>query len=233
MGICDFFFTIPSIQTATINSASLSGFQLYPQDYIWNVPVDTLPLDSLSEAYVHSGNPSAYLYMYPGIPYNIVNKTQPKQYLTSFWYPEYSDNIPYPIPDNPLVETPADHHMLILDKDSNFLYEVYQANQNEDGTWLAGCAVAYDLSDYKLRPDHTISADAAGLPILPGLIRYDEVDSGTINHALRFATNSLQNTYVWPARAAAGSTNSNPSLPPHGQRFRLKVFIRYIRIFSS
>ena len=100
---------------------------------------------------------------------------------------------------------------------------MYQANQNGDGTWLAGCAVAYDLSDYKLRPDHTVSADAAGLPILPGLIRYDEVDSGTINHALRFATNSLRNTYIWPARAAAGSSDSNPSLPPHGQRFRLKA----------
>ena len=82
------FLTVPASQAVTVNSESLSGFQIYPNDHIWNVPVDTLPLDSKSLTYVNSGNPSAYLYMYPGLPYNVVDENTQKQYLTSFWYPD-------------------------------------------------------------------------------------------------------------------------------------------------
>ncbi|MFA5347546.1 MAG: hypothetical protein WC294_05375 [Methanoregula sp.] len=215
------FFLILSVLAATSTDASLSGFQIYPKDYIWNVPVDTLPVDARSSDYVNSGNPSAFMYLDRDMPYNVVNSTQPKQRLTSIAYPIYSDDIPYPVPDDPFIENNLDRHLLIVNPEENNLYEMYHANQSPDGTWSAGVAVAYDLSDYALRPDHTVSADAAGLPILPGVIRYAEVDSGTINHALRFSTATLQDTYIWPARAAAGSTDSDPSYPPHGQRFRL------------
>ncbi|MCK9593045.1 MAG: hypothetical protein M0Q91_13655 [Methanoregula sp.] len=215
------FLLLPPGLAATGTNTSLSGLQIYPKDYIWNVPVDALPVDARSSAYVNSGNPSAFMYLDKDMPYNVVNSTQPKQRLTSVTYPVYSDNIPYPIPDAPLIENNRDRHLLIVNPEENKLYEMYHANQSPGGTWSAGVAVVYDLSDYALRPDHTVSADAAGLPILSGIIRYEEVDSGTINHALRFATNTLQNTYIWPARAAAGSTDSDPSNPPHGQRFRL------------
>ena len=214
------FFLLPSGLAATGTNASPGGVQIYPRDYIWNVPVDTLPVDAKSSAYVNS-NPSAFMYLDRDMPYNVVNSTQPKRKLASITYPVYSDDIPYPIPDTPLIEDNRDQHLLIVNPEENRLYEMYHANRNADGTWSAGVAVAYDLSDYALRPDHTVSADAAGLPILPGVIRYEEVDSGTISHALRFATNTLQDTYIWPARAAAGSTDSDPSYPPHGQRFRL------------
>jgi hypothetical protein len=216
------FLLILPVLAATSDSVLLNNFQIYPKDHIWNVPVDTLPVDARSSAYVNSGNPSAFMYLDRDMPYNIVNSTQPKQKLTSFAFPEYSDDIPYPIPDSPFIENNLDRHLLIVNPEENKLYEMYHANQSSDGTWSAGVAVAYDLSDYALRPDHTVSADAAGLPILPGVIRYEEVDSGTINHALRFSTNTLQDTYIWPARAGAGSDDSNTSLPPHGQRFRLK-----------
>jgi hypothetical protein len=100
---------------------------------------------------------------------------------------------------------------------------MYHASKNSDGTYSASVAVSYDLSSYALRNAPSVSADAAGLPMLPGLVRYDEIASGSINHALRFATNELRNTYIWPARGAAGSSDSDSSLPPHGQRFRLKA----------
>jgi hypothetical protein len=216
-----FLLTLPVLASAG-SGASLRGFQIYPKDYIWNVPVDTLPVDIRSSDYVNSGNPSAFMYLDRDMPYNVVNSTQSKQKLTSLAYPVYSDDVPYPIPDSPIIENNLDRHMLVVNPEENKLYEMYHAIQSPDGTWSAGVAVAYDLSDYALRPDHTVSADAAGLPILPGVIRYDEVDSGSINHALRFSTNTLQDTYIWPARAAAGSTDSDPSYPPHGQRFRLK-----------
>jgi len=215
------FSLIPHGLAATSVTSSSGLMQIYPGDYIWNVPVDTLPVDAKSSVFVNS-SPSANLYLYKDFPYNLVNSSQPKQKLSPLAYPIYSDDIPYPIPDSPLIENNRDQHMVILNLEENRLYEMYHANRNSDGTWGAGVAVTYNLSDYTLRPQDTVSADAAGLPILPGLIRYEEVDSGAITHALRFATNSLQNTYIWPARAAAGSDNSSTSLPPHGQRFRLK-----------
>jgi len=216
------YLLLQSGLAASSTSASSGVFQIYPKDHVWNVPVDTLPVDAMSSAYVNSGNPSAFMYLFREMPYNVVNSTQPKQRLTHVTYSRYSDDIPYPIPESPLIENNRDRHMLIINPEENMLYEMYHANQSPTGTWSAGVAVVYDLSDYALRPDHTVSADAAGLPILPGIIRYEEIEAGRISHALRFATNSLQNTYIWPARAAAGSDDSNTSLPPHGQRFRLK-----------
>jgi PKD repeat protein len=220
MALAVILITVPPGMAAT--SPSLSGVQLFPKDDVWNVPVNTLPVDAKSSLYVNS-NPSSRLYMWDGFPYNVADASTPRQYLKSIDTPIYSDNIRYPIPANAVIQTQADHHLLIVDKSTNSLYEMYHARKNSDGTYSAGVAVAYDLSSYKLRPDHTVSADAAGLPMLQGVVRYEEVASGSVNHALRFAVNNLRNTYIWPARAAAGSSNSDSSLPPHGQRFRLKA----------
>ena len=212
--------TVPPGMAAT--SPSLSGVQLFPKDAVWNVPIDTLPVDAKSSLYVNS-NPTSRLYIWDGFPYNVADASTPRQYLKSIATPIYSDNILYPIPANAVIQSQSDRHLLVVDKSTNHLYELYQASKNSDGTYSAGVAVAYDLSSYALRPDHSVSADAAGLPMLQGIVRYEEVASGSVNHAIRFAVNNLRNTYIWPARAAAGSSKSDSSLPPHGQRFRLKA----------
>ena len=213
----------PEKNTRVQEGDPLSGVRIYPSDYIWNVPVDTLPVDAHSSEYINSSNPSAFLYMWDSFPFNVVTESTPKQYLNSIQYPEYSDNIPYPIPDNVTVQEPPDRHLLIVDRDTDYLYEMDNARKNPDGRWDAEVAVSFDLSNYTLRKAPGVSADAAGLPIFPGLVRYEEVESGSINHALRFTINKLRNTYIWPGRGAAGSTDPDPSLPPHGQRFRLKA----------
>jgi hypothetical protein len=212
------FPIIPVVQAGPL----LSGVQIYPQDYVWNVPVDSLPLDAKSSAYVNS-NHGAYLYMWDGFPINVVDGNTAKQRLKSITHRQYSDDILYPVPASPLIQAQSDHHLLIVDKDTDYLYEMYHAHKNSDGTFSAGVAVSYDLTDYTLRDAPSVSADAAGLPLLPGLIRYEEVEAGSIDHALRFAADNLRNTYIWPARGAAGSSDSDASLPPHGQRFRLKA----------
>jgi hypothetical protein len=206
---------------------SLGGFQLYQDDNIWNVPVDSLPVDSHSAAYIgadYLGVTGSNLHMAiaEDFPLNIVNQSTPRQYLTSF-APDLlavSDNIPYPIPNNALVGAGSDHQMIMVDKDANMLYELYNANPNGDGTWWAECGVVFNLSSYTLRPDGRPSTSASGLPIAPGLIRYDEVDSGSINHALHINIPTTGDAHVWPARA--GGDQKSPSYPPLGQRFRLK-----------
>ncbi len=213
-----FFLTIPATQAAT--SPSLSGMQIYPRDHVWNVPIDTLPVDPMSEIYIKSAGASAYLYVYVGYPLNIVDKNTRGRYFSSFRYMEGSDIVPYPIPVNPLIETRSkDHSLLIVQPDTNHFYQIFDAQKNADGTWSAGSGAVFNLSSYALRPDGW-TADAAGLPVLPGLLRYEEVDSGEINHALRITTWTTQNAHIWPARHDAGINDT--AFPPMGQRFRLK-----------
>jgi hypothetical protein len=166
------------------------------------------------------------MYVAPVFPINVVDSTQAKQKLTYIQYPEMSDNIPYPIPDNPEIENvpdypDQDHHLLIYDKDANTEYELYQPVQAGNGTWSAFVAMKFNLSDYSLRTDGYPSADAAGLAILPALIRYEEVEVGEINHAMRVAMPTSGNKHVWPARA--DGVQNSASFPPLGQRFRLKA----------
>jgi hypothetical protein len=111
--------------------------------------------------------------------------------------------------------------MLIIDRDAKILYELYAAEEQADGSWSAGSGAIFNLSGYSLRPSGWTSADAAGLAVLPGLARYDEVNAGEINHALRFTAPSTRRAYVWPARHYASSI-TDPAYPPMGQRFRLK-----------
>jgi hypothetical protein len=209
---------------------SVGGVKIFPADHIWNTRVDSLPVDPRSAAYLSNIGINSYLHadfgsgLYEGnpigIPCNIVNGSQSKR-TVSFEYADESDTGPYPVPDNPLIEGGSDHHLLIIDRDTKMLYELFAAEKQVNGSWSAGSGAVYNLSGYTLRPKGWTSADAAGLAILPGLARYDEVDTGEITHALRFTAPSTRQAYVWPARHFASSI-TDPAYPPMGQRFRLK-----------
>ncbi len=220
-------------------SPQLAGCPILPSDNIWNTPVDKLPVSGYSSAYINSIGSSTGLHadfgsgIWPdpggfpiGIPYTLVPGDQPKVPIT-FQYASESDPGPYPIPSNPLIEgnpNSGDRHILLLDKDNCLLYEIWNARKlNPAGTqWSAGSGAIFDLRSNALRPDSWTSADAAGLPILPGLVRYDEVASGEIRHAIRLTVQNTQMAYVWPARHYA-SDLTDLSYPPMGQRFRLKA----------
>jgi hypothetical protein len=209
---------------------------VFPDDNIWNLPVDHLPLDPLSSAYVNTIGAGTHVHpdfgqgLYNGgpigIPYMVVPGDQPKVPVT-FDYDDESDLGPYPIPDDPLIEggpnSDGDRHILLVDNDNCVLYELFYAWQDEgDNSWSAGSGAIFDLGSNALRPDTWTSADAAGLPILPGLVRYEEVAAGEITHALRFTAPETRSAYVWPARHEASDLTGS-QYPPMGQRFRLKA----------
>jgi hypothetical protein len=214
---------------------SLEGCPVFPMDNVWNTAIENLPVDSNSAAYIATIGADKGLH--PdfgsgtwdggpiGIPYNIVPGTQPKVPI-EFDYADESDPGPYPIPPDAEIEggsdSDGDRHVLVLDKDDCILYEIWWSWPQPDGSWYAGSGAIFDLQSHDLRPSGWTSADAAGLPILPGTVRYDEVASGEIRHALRFTAPQTRRAYLWPARHYASSlTGSN--YPPMGQRFRLKT----------
>jgi PKD repeat protein len=228
-------FLILLFAVSGVHAAMISGVQIFPQDHVWNVPVNDLPVDSRSADYVKSIGLSTSLH--PdfganldntgpfGIPFNVVNNTVTKKTVT-FDYDDESDPGPYPVPANPLIEggpnSDGDRHILMLHTDEKKLYELYYARPEGDGTWKAGSGAIYDLTKYDLRPDTWTSADAAGLAMLPGLVTYDEVAAGEITHAIRFTAQKTQRAYIWPARHFASSI-TDKRYPPMGQRFRLKA----------
>ena len=163
-----------------------------------------------------------------GIPYVVVPATQPKVRV-SFDYADESDPGPYPVPANPPIEggpqSDGDRHILIVDQGACRLYELYDAHKVSASAWRAGSGAIWDLRSNALRPASWTSADAAGLPILPGLVRYDEVAAGTIEHAIRMTVPVSRTSYLWPARHQAGSTSSADA-PAMGQRFRLRSTVR-------
>ena len=204
---------------------TLSGCAVFPATSWWNRRVDSLPVDPSSATYIASIGLTASLHpdfsatRSYGIPYNVVTAAT-KRTTVKFTYAAESDQVGYPIPASPLIEGGSDHHLLMLDKDACRLYELYAVKKS--GTkWAAGSGATWDLSSNTVRPAGWTSADAAGLPILPGLVRYDEVAAGAILHAIRFTAPSTQRKYVYPARHFA-STSTNPALPPMGLRVRLK-----------
>jgi len=222
--------------SAVLASATLSIPPLFPANNIWNTPIDGLPVDLRSDAYVttigatrslHPDFGTVYNSAPNGIPYVIVSGTQPRV-AVSFAYSSESDPGPYPIPADAPVEGGAqssgDRHVLIVDRDARKLYELFAAYPNGDGSWRAGSGAIFDFSGNALRPATWTSADAAGLPILPGLVRYEEVVAGEIPHALRFTAPQTRNAYLWPARHQASSL-AGLDYPPMGQRFRLKAGI--------
>jgi hypothetical protein len=218
--------------------ASLADCSIFPADNVWNVPVDTLPVDPNSAAYIASIGADAVVHAdfgsgeWPpgsgspiGIPFVAVPGSQPLVPVT-FEYDDESDPGPYPIPtDAPIEGSPnsdGDRHVLVLESDNCILYEMFYAWPQTDGSWQAGSGAIFDLNSNALRPAGWTSADAAGLPILAGLVRYDQVASGEIQHALRFTAPQTRREYIWPARHYASSL-TDPQVPPMGQRFRLRA----------
>ena len=221
--------------TAVTGPNAPIGFQLFPSDNVWNTDVSACPVERDSATYIAAIGLGAELHpdfgtvwdgAPNGIPYVLVRGTQPKVPIT-FYYADESDPGPYPIPiDAPIEGGPSstgDRHILTLDVDNQLLYEVYDARYNVAlGRWEAGSGAIWDLKLDNARPAGWTSADAAGLPILPGLVRYDEVASGEITHALRFTVPRTQRAFVFPAtHFASDSTDSH--LPPMGLRVRLKA----------
>lgn len=203
---------------------------VFPADNVWNVRIDARSVATNSATMISAIGLDRGLHMdfgsYAGygIPYQIVTAATPRSTVT-FEYADESDQFRYPIPASPLIEGGAgaggDRHILMVDKDACRLYELFAAEQV--GTqWTAGSGATWDLRSNALRPAGWTSADAAGLPILPGLVRYDEVAAGAIAHALRFTTNQTRRAYVYPAMHDASSSTST-SLPPMGLRVRLKA----------
>ena len=213
---------------------SLGGRRPFPDDNPWNTAVDLMPVDSNSDALIASiGINGAF---HPdfganwnggpfGIPYIVVDSNTPLVPVT-FQYHDESDPGPYPIPGNAPIEggknSAGDRHVLVVDRDNWMLYELFAAYKKGSG-WKAGSGAVFDLSSNVLRPAGWTSADAAGLPIFPGLVRYDEVaEQGEIRHALRFTASQTRRAYVPPARHYA-SDLTDPDLPPMGMRVRLKA----------
>ena len=207
---------------------------LFPADNVWNADISTLPVHPRSADWlasmgggsrlIHpdfgsSGDPSAPY----GIPYTVVDGSHPKVSLT-FQYADESDPGPYPFgADTPIeggASSTGDRHALMLESDTCTLYELYDARYSAAGS-TAGSGAIWSLASDALRPAGWTSADAAGLPILPGLLRPDEVAAGVVSHAIRVTASRTDTSYLWPARHQAGSA-SDPTLPPMGARFRMR-----------
>ena len=212
---------------------------ILPADNIWNTKVDGLPVAANSAALISTIGASDTLHadfgsgVWPpgsnspiGIPFVEVDADQPDVAINYTAYGSESDPGPWPVPsDAPIEGGPdagGDRHVIVLDRDECMLYELFYAFPQGNGSWNAHSGAEYDLTANALRPDGWTSADAAGLPIYPGLVTYDEVASGEITHAIRFTAPQTRNTYVWPARHFASSL-SGTQYPPMGQRFRLKA----------
>ena len=218
--------------------------QVFPENHALNTPIDKLPVHPNSDAYINSIGTNVSLH--PdfgtewngspiGIPYNVVGASQTLVPITFVNWPDESDAGPWPVPQDPFIETvfdwsiesSGDRHMLIVDTSNYILYESGRTYGNNSGTeWEGSCGAIFNLNSNELRTDTWTSADAAGLPIFPLLIRFDEVEkavqsSGEIPHAIRFTTDTSQKAYIWPARHFASSSTDN-KYPPMGMRFRLK-----------
>ncbi|HEX5033679.1 MAG TPA: hypothetical protein VFW62_04310 [bacterium] len=206
---------------------NLATCQIFPSDNPWNLNISSYEVHENSDEYMASMNAGSE-FLHPdfgsnpdyGIPYITVGGDEP-QLPVSFVEEDESDPGPYPIPADAPVEV-GDQHVLAVDIDNCLLYEIYDAAYIGPG-WEAYSGAVFDLSSNALRPEGWTSADAAGLPILPGLVRHDEaVELGEIRHALRFTANVTQEAYIHPATHEAGST-TDPGAPPMGLRVRLRA----------
>jgi len=214
---------------------AIGGCPVFPSTNAWNERVDGLPVARNSATLIHSIGLSSHFHADfgsglwdggpIGIPFTVVSGNQ-KRVPIRFGYASESDRGPYPVPPHAPIEggrnATGDRHVLIVDRTSCKLYELFDAHPLDAGrSWRAGSGATWDLNSNRLRHRSWTSADAAGLPILPGLARYDEVTQGAILHALRFTAPRTRTSFIWPARHQAGDSAS-PSLPPMGLRVRLK-----------
>ena len=215
------FLAVVSTGLLSAQAPTIAGCPSFPANNVWNTPIDTLPVHPLSAYYINSISPTRTVHYDTTMPINIVPGTQPMVPI-NIQYPDESDPGPFPFPSNAVVEPGGDAHVIVVDSDHCVLYETYGSAVNPDGSWNVQTSAKWSLLSNALRPQFWTSADAAGLPIMPLVLRYDEMISGQINHALRFTAPSTQRLFIWPARHYA-SSNTSSSLPPMGQRFRLKA----------
>jgi hypothetical protein len=215
----------------TGQGASLGGFIPFNSSSAWNTDISTAPVDPNSATIISNfvgsvnvhpdfGSDPSY-----GIPYVVVNGSQSLVNVNLNAYTSESDPGPMPVPANAPVEggssSSGDRHVLVLDNQNCFLYELYNSSPNSDGSWNADSTAVWDLLGNEQRPYTWTSADAAGLPIFPGLVRYDEVAAGKIQHAFRFTLPRTSAAFTPPASHDA-ATSSDPTAPPMGMRIRLK-----------
>jgi len=215
------FVAIPGVPTSCT---------ITPANSFWRSNVSALPVHPSSTTWINSAGATRTLKAdfgsglwnggTIGIPYNVVPGTQAKTTISSWWYGSQSDRVGYPIPANPNIESGGDRHILMVDKDNCRLYELYAAERTPTG-WNAGSGATWDMRSNAMRPDTWTSADAAGLPILPGLVRYEEVEANDVRHAIRMTVPVTANTYLWPASHQAGSGGS--SNLPMGAWIRLRA----------
>jgi hypothetical protein len=226
---------LPAASADALRLPAAPRCPVFPASNPWNQRADRLPVAADSAAIIGSIGPERTLH--PdfgsglwdggpiGIPITVATKSTPR-YRVEFEYAGESDKGPYPIPRGVKIEggrnADGDRHALIVDRDRCKLYELFALHPKPGGGWRAGSGAIWDLRSNRLRPAGWTSADAAGLPILPGLARYDEVARGRIDHALRFTVSRTRRAYVWPARHFA-SDRTDASLPPMGLRLRLKA----------
>jgi hypothetical protein len=215
----------------------LAALQVYPPDNPFNEDISKLPLLPNSAkmiAGIGAAKPLAFNW---DMSFVLVPPDQKKVPLRGLKYPDESDRGPFPIPDNAPVEDwpldgrsleqaqkandDRDRHVLVVDPVNRMLYEFWQGRKGADG-WEASCAAVFDLKSNRLRPDGWTSADAAGLPIFPAVIRFDEVERGMVEHAMRFTVRRTRRAYVYPATHFA-SRLTDPDLPRMGERFRLRA----------
>jgi hypothetical protein len=222
---------VPSAAATPVPVTGAPSCRVLPATNVWNKPVVRLPLRSNWRTIVSSIGAGTALHADfgaglwdggpIGIPITVVDSTQPKS-LVDFLYDDESDAGPYPIPGNVAIEggpaADGDRHALIVDADACRLYELFDLHPS----WSAGSGAIFDLGSNALRPVGWTSADAAGLPILPGLVRYEEVAAGHIDHAIRFTVKRSRRAYVYPARHYASSLTST-ALPPMGLRLKLRA----------
>jgi hypothetical protein len=201
-----------------------TGCTMFPATNVWNTRVDSLPVDPSSDTWLRSADatgtdlhpdfgPPSY-----GLPFTTVGRRHADVHVR-FHYADESDRGPYPFDGRTPIEGGSDRHALIVERGTCRLYELYDARWN-GGAPRAGSGAIWDLDSNRLRPDGWTSADAAGLPILPGLVRWDEVRAGAIDHAIRFTLACTSDSHLWPARHDAGV--DDPHCPPMGARFRLR-----------
>lgn len=207
--------------------------EAFPANNYWHADIRGLPVHAQSSQWLANMEPDSNLHpdFGPsasgrpafGIPITVVGRRQPTRRVR-FTFARESDRVKYPVGKDTKIEggrkSDGDRHAIIIQRNSCRLYELFDLRKRKQ-TWRAGSGAVWSLKSNALRPDGLTSADAAGLPILPGLLRYDEVRRGAVDHAIRFTTDVTSKAHVWPARHDAGST-TDPAFPPMGARFRLR-----------
>jgi hypothetical protein len=209
---------------------------VFPADNYWHADVSALPVNARSDQWLAHMSPDSLLHpdfgpsfgaapVDYGIPITVVGGTHALVHV-HFSFASESDQLLYPLGADTKIEggrsSDGDRHAIVVNKKTCRLYETFATRQASTGKWQAGSGSSWQLTGNKLRPQNWTSADAAGLPILPGLLRFGEVRSGNVDHAIRFTTDVTDRRHVWPARHDAGSV-TDPSYPPMGARFRLKA----------